>query len=78
MIRILFWSLFGFVAGVVTGYIGMIVGYGVYTGIARVHDQDGGAAMTVGFVIAPAVGLFCGVLAAILCGPLAARTRKRN
>lgn len=75
MIRVLLWSLFGFVAGVVVGYIGMIVGYGVYTGIVRVHDQDGGAAMAVGFIIAPAVGLICGLVAAIACGVWAARRR---
>lgn len=76
MIRVLLWSLIRFVVGAVVGFIGMIVGYGVYTSLVQIHDQDGGAAIMVGFGIAPAVGLICGGVTAILCGFRSARARK--
>ncbi|WP_300615085.1 hypothetical protein [Dokdonella sp.] len=74
--RVFLWVVLGFVIGVVAGYFGTILCYVVSSDLFKTHDQDGGGAMTVGFVVAPAVGLVCGFVAAVLCGLRAARRRK--
>lgn len=71
--RVFLWGLFGFVVGAVAGYFAVMFGYIAYVDLFRVHDQDGGGAMAMGLVLAPLVGLFCGVVAAIFFGLRAAR-----
>lgn len=73
--RVLLWSGLGFIAGIIGGYIALMAGYVAYTELFRIHDQDGGGAMAMGLVVGPVVGLFCGLVLAILCGVWAARPR---
>lgn len=71
--RVLVWSILGFVAGAVAGYAALMIGYSIYVELFRVHDQDGGGAMAMGLIIGPIVGLLCGVAAAVFAGMKAAR-----
>lgn len=71
--RIFLWSVLGLIAGTIAGYVALMVGYSVYIDLFNVHDQDGGGAMAMGLIIGPIVGLFCGIVAAIVCGAWAAR-----
>ncbi|MFT3665486.1 hypothetical protein [Piscinibacter sp.] len=74
VIQVFIASLLGFVAGAVAGYVVLMVGYSVYTGLFKIHDHDGGGAMAMGLVFGPIVGLICGIVAAVFCGSRAARS----
>lgn len=74
--RVLLWSVLGFVAGTVATYAAIMIGYGVYIDLFRGgHDQDGGGAMAMGLIIGPVVALICGIVAAFACGLRAAQRR---
>ena len=67
--RVLFWSVLGFVVGAVVGYFAVILWYVAYTELFRGgHDQDGGGAMAAGLIIGPMVGLICGIITAAILG----------
>ena len=67
--RVLFWSVLGFVVGAVVGYFAVILWYVAYTELFRGgHDQDGGGAMAAGLIIGPMVGLICGIITAAIFG----------
>lgn len=70
--RVLLWSILGFVAGAVAGYAALMIGYSIYVELFRVHDQDGGGAMAMGLIVGPIVALLCGFAAAIAAGVRAA------
>lgn len=76
MMRVLLWSVLGFVAGSVAAYAALMVGYSVYIPLFRGgHDQDGGGAMAMGLIIGPVAALLCGIVAAFACGLRAAQRR---
>lgn len=76
--RVFLWAALGFVLGAVAGYAAPMFGYSVYIDLFKVHDQDGGGAMAMGLIIGPAVGLFCGLVTAILFALRAAFRRERG
>ena len=55
-----------FLAGVIAGYALSILGYYVATSVGGVHDQDGGLALSVAFLIGPAVAFLSGLGAAFI------------
>ena len=63
--RIALFALVALVAGVIAGYIlvSMVI-FGAWA-LMGVHDRDGGGAMAVGFVIAPAGAVVFGLASAI-------------
>lgn len=76
--RILLWSVLGFLAGTVASYFAIMVAYSAYVGLFKIHDQDGGGAMMMGLVVAPVLALICGIVVAVVCGVLASRTGARR
>lgn len=75
--RVFIWSLVGFVAGLVAGYLLIVFGWIGYSLIARVADYDGGKFMHVMFLAAPAGGLAAGLVGAFACALRAARRLER-
>jgi len=73
--RVIVWSLLGFIGGTIISYIAIMVGYSVYLDLFMVHDQDGGGAMAIGLVIGPVFALLLGIVTAVVCGVLAAQRR---
>lgn len=53
-----------FLAGVIAGYALSIIGYYTATSVFGVHDQDGGLALSVAFLVGPAAAFLCGIVAA--------------
>lgn len=78
MLKIVLLVLLAFVAGAVTGYIGLIVAVTTWWEIAHVHDQDGGGAMALAFVIGPVFAVMTGAAAAVAAGVWANRRAARK
>lgn len=76
--RVFLLSLLGFVLGTVASYFAIMIAYSVYVDVLRIHDQDGGGAMTMGLLVAPVLAFLCGGVTAILSGIVAARPEKRG
>ena len=76
--RVFVASLLNFIGGIVVSYVALMIGYSVYADLFKGHDQDGGGAMAMGLVIAPVAVLFCGIVAAVICGARAAPRSDRG
>jgi hypothetical protein len=78
MLKIALLVLLAFLAGAVAGYLGLVLAVTTYWEIARVHDQDGGGAMALAFVIGPVFAVVAGAAAALLTGIWATRRAGRR
>lgn len=75
--RILVWSLLGFVVGLVLGYLLILFGWVGYALIAHVGDHDGGKMMGVAFFAAPLGGVAAAFIGAFWLALRAARRQER-
>jgi hypothetical protein len=75
--RVLMWSLLGFVAGLFLGYFAVICGWVGYVHYARIGDVDGGKLMGIVFLGAPIGGLAAGLIGAFWFALRAARRHER-
>jgi membrane associated rhomboid family serine protease len=75
--RVLMWSLLGFVAGLLLGYFAVIFGWVGYSLYARIGDVDGGKLMGIVFLAAPLGGLAGGLIGAFWFALRAARRHER-
>jgi hypothetical protein len=75
--RVFMWSLLGFVAGLVVGYLVVLFGWIGYSLIAHVADQDGGKFIDVMILAAPLGGLAAGLVSAFWLALRAARRLDR-
>lgn len=75
--RVLMWSLLGFVAGLVLGYCLILFGWVGYSLFAHIGDRDGGKMMSIMFLAAPLGGLAAGLIGAFWFALRAARRRDR-
>ncbi len=75
--RVFFWSLLGFVAGLAGGYLLVLAGWIGYAFFTHVADHDGGKLMDVMLLAAPAGGLAAGLIGAFSLALRAARRLER-
>lgn len=62
MFRTFFIPILGFIAGAVITYLAVVIGTTVVWDLLDVHDQDGGGAMTLIFMVGPVFAFFGGIL----------------
>lgn len=75
--RVFLWSVLGFVAGLVLGYLLVVLGWVFYAVIAQVGDRDGGKLMSIMFLAAPIGGMAAGLIGAFWLALRAARRQER-
>jgi hypothetical protein len=75
--RVLMWGLLGFVAGLVLGYLLILLGWVGYALFAHVGDRDGGKLMNILFLAAPLGGMAAGLIGAFWLSLRAARRQDR-
>jgi hypothetical protein len=78
MLKIALLVVLAFLAGAVAGYIGLILAVTTWWEIAHVHDQDGGGAMGLAFVVGPVFAVLTGAAAALATGIWAGKRAGRR
>ena len=75
MFRTFIIAVLAFIVGSIISYLAVVIGVTSVWDFMGVHDQDGGGAMTLGLVVAPACAVIGGVVFAVLVSMWMAKRR---